>query len=107
MTFLAAAKTVLKAANHPLTTGELTALALEQGLITTKGKTPEHTMAAKLYTAIRDDPECPIHRTYKRRGSSVGWGSVRWVWKGRRNQAQRGRADLAKRAPRTRLRPAT
>jgi hypothetical protein len=61
-----------------LTTGEITQLAIERGLITPRGKTPEATMRARLYGAVRDDPSCPIRRTSTPGATRAVRGSVRW-----------------------------
>jgi hypothetical protein len=66
MTFLAAAEAVLKSARCPLTTREVTELALKRGLIASKGETPEATMRATLYTAVRPDSASkPVTRACK------------------------------------------
>jgi hypothetical protein len=82
MTFLAAAEAVLKSARRPLTTREVTELALTRGLIAPKGKTPEATMSATLYTTVRDSPEGTIQRSYTPGATRAVRASVRWVWKG-------------------------
>jgi restriction system protein len=60
MTFLDAAHGILKQAGQPLHYREIARRALEQGLIESKGKTPEATMNAQLATKIKraaeDDP---------------------------------------------------
>jgi hypothetical protein len=81
MTFLAAAEAVLKSARRPLNTREITSLALKRGLIASKGKTPEATMSAALYTAVRDNPEGTIQRIYRPGPTRAARDSVRWVWK--------------------------
>jgi len=53
MNFKQAAIAVLKAVNSPLHSEEITTQAIEQGLLETEGKTPEATMAAQLYTDIK------------------------------------------------------
>lgn len=53
MTYIEAARQVLREAGGPLHSGEITQRALEAGLIAPKGKTPEATMAAQLYSAIK------------------------------------------------------
>jgi hypothetical protein len=82
MTFLAAAETVLKSARRPLTTREVTELALRRGLITPTGKTPEATMRAILYNAVRDNPQGTIQRDYRPGPIRAAPDSVRWVWNG-------------------------
>jgi HJR/Mrr/RecB family endonuclease len=62
MTYLEAARAVLQEAGASLHSSEITQRALDQGLIAPRGKTPEATMAAQLYSAIKraeragDDP---------------------------------------------------
>jgi restriction endonuclease Mrr len=55
ISFKEAAKQVLQSADEPLSAAEITLTALERGLIATEGKTPEATMAAILYTDIKDE----------------------------------------------------
>jgi hypothetical protein len=67
----------LRSAQHPLTTREITAHAIETGLITPAGKTPGATMSAALYVHARKDAtltkiEEPANGRAKR-------GSVRWT----------------------------
>jgi hypothetical protein len=82
MTFLAAAEAVLKSAGRPLTTREVTEMALKRGLIAPTGKTPEQTMSAALYTAVRDKPGGTIQRLYRPGATRAARDSVRWVWQG-------------------------
>ncbi len=77
MTYYKAAIEVLRSASHPLTTREITERAIEAGLITPRGKTPNATMAAALYTHGAHDAdlaklEAPGNGRAKR-------GSVRWT----------------------------
>ena len=53
MTYLEAAVVVLKEAGQPLHFAEITKRALEKKLIEPKGKTPEATMGAQLYMAVK------------------------------------------------------
>lgn len=53
MTFLDAAHEILRQAEQPLHYREITRRALEQGLIESRGKTPEATMNAQLATNIK------------------------------------------------------
>jgi len=53
MTFAEAAYQVLKQAGRPLRANQITSLALEQGMISTAGKTPAATMGAILYVDIK------------------------------------------------------
>jgi len=82
MTFLAAAEAVLKSARRPLTTREVTELALRRGLILPTGKTPNATTSATLYTAVKDNPQGTIQRDYRPGPSRAVRDSVRWVWNG-------------------------
>jgi hypothetical protein len=50
MTFLDAACEILRRAGQPLHYKEITRLALEQGLVVTKGKTPADTMYVVMST---------------------------------------------------------
>ena len=77
MTYYDAALSVLRSARHPLSTQEITELALERGMILPAGKTPKATMSAALYTRVAEDSEIvkidvPGNRRAKR-------GSVRWT----------------------------
>jgi hypothetical protein len=77
MTYYEAALQVLKAAERPLSTGEVTSRAIEKGLILPEGKTPNRTMGAVLYIRVATDPalvklEEPGDGRAKR-------GSVRWA----------------------------
>jgi hypothetical protein len=77
MTYYEAALQVLRSVQHPMTTRQITDQAIERGLIAPRGKTPRKTMAAELYTRVRDDPdlikiEDPVNGRAKP-------GSVRWT----------------------------
>lgn len=77
MTYYQAALQVLKTAGGPLTTREITTLAIERGLISPKGKTPNATMSAQLYLEVTKDRQLvkidtPGNGRAKR-------GSVRWA----------------------------
>lgn len=77
MTYYEAALQVLRSARNPLTTRELTDLAIERGLITPRGKTPYATMAARLYVEGRNDAELvKLETPGKGRAKR---GSVRWT----------------------------
>src|SRR6266566_5050390 len=77
VTFRQAAEVVLSKAKRPLTAGEITALAIRQGLLQTAGKTPEASMSAALYTAPTDGP---IRRRFVAGGMRAKRGSVRWTY---------------------------
>jgi hypothetical protein len=76
-TYYEAAVQVLRSAQRPLTAREITARAIEKGLITPAGKTPGATMSAVLCVQARKDAaftkiEQPGNGRAKR-------GSVRWM----------------------------
>jgi restriction endonuclease Mrr len=52
MSFKDAAIHILKAANEPLSTQEIVERAMQQGILSTEGKTPAATMGAQLYVDI-------------------------------------------------------
>jgi len=62
MSFKSAAKELLKRAGEPMTAKELTAQAIEQGMLAPEGKTPEATMAAQLYVDINKNPKTPFKK---------------------------------------------
>ncbi len=66
MTFLQAAVEVLRQAESPLSVGEITRLALEQGLIGTMGRTPRQTMAATIASSLRREKEAGELSPFKR-----------------------------------------
>jgi hypothetical protein len=77
MTYYEAALSVLRSARGPLSTQEITNLALQRKLIQPGGKTPNATMSAALYTRVGDNSklvkiEAPGNGRAKR-------GSVRWT----------------------------
>ena len=77
MSYFEAAITVLAQVSKPLTTRELTEAAINDGLIKPKGKTPEATMSAALYTRLGMDErlvklETPGNTRAMR-------GTVRWT----------------------------
>lgn len=77
--YLSAAVQVLRAAGRPLTTREVTEEALGAGLLDRWGKTPEQTMGARLYVALRDEPDCPVRRLCEPGPARARRGSVRWA----------------------------
>ena len=77
MTYYDAALQVLRSAQHPLGTRQITDRALEMGLITPRGKTPHATMDAVLCRKLGKDPELvKLETTGDRRAER---GSVRWT----------------------------
>src|SRR5215213_3180889 len=53
MTYLDAAEQILQDAGQPLHYREITKRAIAKGLLETTGKTPEATMGAQLYMAVK------------------------------------------------------
>ena len=77
MTYQEAALQILRSARHPLTTREITDRAIRRGLIIPRGKTPDRTMAARLYTRARNDPE--LVKLQSPGNVRAKRGSVRWT----------------------------
>jgi hypothetical protein len=77
MTYYQAALQVLRIAECPLTTREITAIAIERGLISPKGKTPHATMAAKLYLQAPKDQQ--LVKLGSPENGRAKPGSVRWA----------------------------
>ncbi len=69
MTFHELAETVLRDSDMPLTANEIWAKATEKGLeqhLSTKGKTPWATLAARLYVIVKENPNFIIGSVGKR-----------------------------------------
>lgn len=81
MSFLEAAKVILRESGRPMTAREVTGIALKRGLIASNGKTPEATLLAQLYARVRDDPDGPIVRVWEQGPTRARRGSVRWAWR--------------------------
>ncbi len=60
MTYVDAALTVLAYAERPLSVAEITAVAVADGLVHPRGKTPERTMSSVLYRRMAADPDAPV-----------------------------------------------
>jgi hypothetical protein len=60
MTYFHAALTILTYADRPLTVGELTAVAVADGLVHPRGRTPDRTMSSVLYRRMAGDPNAPV-----------------------------------------------
>lgn len=60
MTYMQAALTILAHADRPLTVPELTSVAVAEGLVRPRGKTPDRTMSSVLYRRLAGDPDAPI-----------------------------------------------
>lgn len=77
MTYYEAALSLLRSARRPLSTQEITELAVQRKLIVPRGKTPNASMSAALYQRVRDSGDlikidAPGDGRAKR-------GSVRWT----------------------------
>jgi hypothetical protein len=77
MTFYEAAVQILRSSREPLTIEEITERALARGLIVSRGKTPQATMATVLYRRLGTDPQLV------KIGDRAKWrakrGTVRWT----------------------------
>lgn len=84
MTFLSAAEAVLKSTRRPMSTREITEAALGRGLIRSNGKTPDATMGAALYMAIKRSPDggLRVERRLGPAGLRAAPDTVRWSWRG-------------------------
>jgi hypothetical protein len=78
VTYYEAALYILKAAQRPLTTQEVTQRAIERGLIAPRGKTPERTMAAVLYRQRVSGSEI-IKLGDRGAGARAKPGTARWT----------------------------
>jgi hypothetical protein len=77
MTYYQAALLVLSTTQRPLTVREITAIAIERGLIEPEGKTPHATMSANLYLGIRNDQQ--LVKLQSPGNGRAKRGSVRWT----------------------------
>ena len=77
MTYYEAALRILRSARRPLTTREITDLAIKKGLITPVGRTPHATMGAELYQRARNDPV--LVKIQEPGNGRAKQGSVRWT----------------------------
>jgi hypothetical protein len=77
MTYYEAALSILRSARRPLSTQEITDLALQRELILSAGKTPNASMSAALYTRVGDNSE--IVKIGDPGSGRAKRGSVRWT----------------------------
>jgi restriction system protein len=77
MNFLDAAYHVLQNAGEPLHYREITRRALSQGLIQSKGKTPEATMRAQLGSSVKQAAEGDAPSPFCQAGRGM-WGLAEW-----------------------------
>jgi HB1, ASXL, restriction endonuclease HTH domain len=76
MSYFEAAIEILEQASKPLTTREVTDAAMKAGLLKPKGKTPEATMSAALYTRAGADTR--LVKLATPGAKRAHRGSVRW-----------------------------
>jgi HB1, ASXL, restriction endonuclease HTH domain len=81
MTYLEAALEVLRTSGRAMTTEEITAEALDRGMLRPSGKTPRATMAAVLYCYVRDATDARIQRHAEPGPKRARRGSVTWSFK--------------------------
>ncbi|HSW41796.1 MAG TPA: winged helix-turn-helix domain-containing protein [Patescibacteria group bacterium] len=81
MSFLTAGISVLKETGLEMTAAEIAGMALERGLIKSKGKTPGATLAAQLYIYVRDHPQGPVRKIAEHGETRARRDSVRWAWR--------------------------
>ena len=79
MTFREAAMLVLAEARTPLTIRELSDRIHQRGLVSTGGATPEATLSAALYRALRRDPNGTLVRLGEPGRARTARGTVRWA----------------------------
>jgi predicted type IV restriction endonuclease len=77
MTYYQAALRILRSAGRPLTTREITDLAVAEGLIAPTGKTPHASMARVLYLRVRTDPD--LVKVVEPGVADARRSSVRWA----------------------------
>lgn len=63
MSFVSAAREVLREVGYPLHYSDITEIALESGYLKSTGRTPHNTMRARLSVDVRDNPESPFIQT--------------------------------------------
>lgn len=81
MKFLGAALEVLAEATRPLTSREVAERVIERGLVLTSGKTPEASLTAALYVALRDARAPGLERLSDPGPTRAKRGSVRWRYR--------------------------
>jgi hypothetical protein len=87
ITYFEAALAVLRHAKRPLTTREISAAAVEEGLIVPKGRTPHASMTAALYQGLKSDNALVKLETPG--PSRAQRGSVRWTLRDSRRARRR------------------
>lgn len=64
-TFKEVAHQVLKTRNEPLTAKEIVDIALQEGILSTEGKTPDASMSAQLYVDINNNKKTKFKKVGK------------------------------------------
>lgn len=80
MSFVAAARAILRQRMVPMTSRELADLAISRGLVSSEGKTPTATMAAQLYTYVLHNPTGDLRKLSEKGKGRAKRGSVRWEY---------------------------
>ncbi|MGC8633729.1 MAG: winged helix-turn-helix domain-containing protein [Candidatus Limnocylindrales bacterium] len=83
MKFLEAALAVLAQADRPLTSREVAEAVMERHLVQTSGRTPEASLTAALYVALREDRAPGLERLFEPGPTRARRGSVRWRYRPR------------------------
>ena len=78
MRFVDAAIAVLEREGRPMTTEEITEVAMARGLVAPTGKTPWLTMRSALYLEVRDNRTSPIVKLHEPGVQRARRRSVRW-----------------------------
>ena len=65
LSFKEVAAQILKSANEPLSAKEIVELAIQEGILSTEGQTPEATMAAQLYVDINKNKKSKFKKVGK------------------------------------------
>lgn len=65
LTFKEVAQHILKTKKEPLTAREIVDLAIQEGILSTEGKTPDATMAAQLYVDINNNKKTKFKKVGK------------------------------------------
>lgn len=83
MKFVEAALAVLAQADRPLTSREVAEAVMERRLVQTSGRTPEASLTAALYVALRDGRAPGLERLFEPGPTRARRGSVRWRYRPR------------------------
>ena len=81
VTFLEAALVVLADADRPLTSREVADRVVDRRVVATKGKTPDASISAALYLALRDNRAPGLERLFDAGQTRARRGSVRWRYR--------------------------